>query len=93
MVRGARKRESVNYVRRAILSGGNYVVIEWYCGHYVGPFRWKFSGDWILEPDECATTFTTEDTQQNWDDNCCTATCPECGAELSQEYDVPILME
>lgn len=70
-----------------------WVKISWYCGCYVGPYKWKFSGDWILEPDECCTEFNTEDTLENWNDKCCSATCPECGAELTQEYDDPQLVE
>ena len=69
------------------------ITVSWYCAQFVGPAKWKFSGDWILEPDECSTEFETEDIQQNWDDECCLATCPSCGVELTQEYDVPQLKE
>jgi hypothetical protein len=69
------------------------VKIAWYCCHYVGSSKWKWSGDWVLEPDECCTDFETEDTKANWDDNCCTAICPNCGADLYQEDDGAELIE
>lgn len=63
------------------------IKLRWYCGHYVGPAKWQNSED--FEPDECGTRFDTEDTRENWDACSCTATCPSCGAEMTQRHDDP----
>jgi len=65
------------------------ITLNWYCGYFVGPAKWQHLGDWVLEPDECCTEFTTEVTQEEWDDGAIYATCPSCGAELTLEDDHP----
>lgn len=63
--------------------------VEWTCGHFVGPAHWKFSGDWIKEPDECGHVFVTEEDDEEWAEGIVSATCPKCGADLSQKWDEP----
>ena len=69
------------------------VQLAWYCGCYVGPSKWKFSGDWVKEPDECATEFETIGSKYDFDQGACVAQCPSCGAELNQMNDEPTIVE
>ncbi len=66
------------------------VRLRWHCGCYVGKPKWQNLED--FEPDECNTDFETEDSQENWDEGCCNAECPSCGAELTQKFDAPELL-
>jgi len=65
----------------------------WLCGHYVGPPQWRFSGDWVFEPDECGEEFETEHTEEELEEEVITATCPKCGAELTLDLDWPERVE
>ena len=65
------------------------VRVSWFCGHYYGAPKWRFSGDWVKEPDECCEEFETEHDKAEWDDGSVTAKCPKCGAELTQQDDSP----
>ena len=67
------------------------VRVKWYCGHYTGEPKWH--GTDVEEPDDCETEFETEEQLCEWEQNCCTATCPNCGAELTQDMDVPTVLE
>lgn len=59
------------------------VEIHWYCGCYVGPSKWRFSGDWVLEPDECTAEGTFWLDREDWDDLAGFGfPCPECGTDL-----------
>ena len=69
------------------------VKVKWYCGCYFGAPKWRFSGDWVKEPDECGEEFETECDKAEWDDKSVSAKCPKCGSELTQEYDHPELVE
>lgn len=60
------------------------VRVAWFCCNFVGPARWKMSGDWVLEPDECSTEFETVEDRETWDEGCCSAECPSCGRVLNQ---------
>lgn len=66
------------------------ITLHWHCGCYVGPCKWQNTEDY--EPDDCDTDFDTEDTLENWTEGVCSAECPSCGAELTQEYDSPTMM-
>ena len=55
---------------------------SWYCGHYVGPAKWRQSGDWVLEPDECSGEGPFEISREEWNDLVFGVHCTECGAEL-----------
>lgn len=57
---------------------------------FVGAAKWQTLDDY--EPDECDTAFETEDARESWDAVMCNATCPRCGAELTQRYDEPELI-
>ena len=61
------------------------IIISWHCLHYVGQSKWQNTED--FEPDECDTEFETEDDFGNWREGFCSATCPTCGAELTQKHD------
>lgn len=66
----------------------------WYCGFYNGAPKWhRGIHDAIYEPDECMTEFETLEYVEDWHDEICTAICPRCGAELTQEYDSPELAD
>lgn len=40
--------------------------VSWYCGMFVGPSRWIFSGDWVYEPEECYGEGEFECTPEEW---------------------------
>ena len=64
---------------------GNTITVEWYCGHYTGPLKWRWGcGDWIMEQDECDDIFSTQEDVNDYDAGDCMAVCPNCGAELWQ---------
>lgn len=63
---------------------GKTITVEWYCGHYVGPPEWRWSGDWAYEPDECEATFSTQEDIDDYEAGDCMTQCPNCGAELWQ---------
>ena len=63
------------------------ITIHWHCACFVGLCKWQTLEDY--EPDECDTDFTTEDSIETWIETQCSATCPRCGAELTQQYDEP----
>lgn len=67
------------------------VKVRWYCGYYVGEPKWQ--GLERYEPDECATEFDTEEDVDDWAEEICEAVCPSCGAELTQPWDSPQIME
>jgi len=56
--------------------------VTWHCGMFVGPARWKFSGDWIFEPDECSGEGGFEIDPEEWDDLDFPMECTECAQEL-----------
>jgi hypothetical protein len=65
--------------------------LAWHCGHYVGEAKWQNSED--FEPDDCNTDFETDDhEQEEWEAKMCSATCPTCGAELTQRHDAPAVV-
>ncbi len=67
------------------------VRLRWHCGYYVGAAKWQNSEDY--EPDDCDTDFETEDhDRETWEEKSCSATCPTCGAELTQKFDAPELL-
>jgi hypothetical protein len=67
------------------------VGLRWYCGCYVGEPKWQNSED--FEPDECGAEFDTrEHDEESWAEGICSTTCPECGAELTQKHDAPVLL-
>ncbi len=66
------------------------IKIKWICGCYVGEPCWL--NEDYYECDECDTEFETEDALDNWQEKMCSATCPNCGAELTQKYDNPKLI-
>jgi hypothetical protein len=65
------------------------VEIEWYCGRYVGPSVWQYSGDWIKEPYECGNTFKTDEELDDFNKEACSTVCPACGQTLTQWDDEP----
>lgn len=67
------------------------IRLSWHCGCYVGQAKWQNLDDY--EPDECDTDFETDDhDRETWEEKSCTATCPKCGAELTQKSDDPELL-
>ena len=64
------------------------VSLDWHCGYAVGEPYWQMQGDWVHEPDECGEEFTTEHTEEEIKEGV-TVKCPNCGGELSTDYDCP----
>ena len=71
----------------------NEIVISWYCGYGVGPYKWVYSGDWVHERDECGNSFETTVLLEDFKNESCFAICPKCGAELNQKDDCPVMKE
>ncbi len=67
------------------------IKIIWHCGYFVGQSYWQNTE--IYEPDECNTSFETEDLLQNWNEGVCNAICPNCKGELIQIYDTCTLID
>lgn len=57
---------------------------RWYCGMYVGPSYWQYSGDWVMEPDECEGEWEEEVEEELWLEKMCSSYCPSCGALVQQ---------
>lgn len=68
-------------------------ILHWTCTRYVGPAHWKFSGDWIFEPNECGEEFSTVHDQEEIDEQFICVTCPQCGGELNIDADCPRIEE
>ena len=66
------------------------IKLAWVCQCFVGPSIWK--GTEVCEPEECDSSFETEDIGENWNTKSCRADCPICDAELTQKYDDPELL-
>ena len=64
------------------------IKIGWYCSHYVSEPKWQTTE--IFEPDTCDTVFETIESLEDWQNEDCEATCPKCGAPLSQTYNGPV---
>ncbi len=67
------------------MSSPNTVSVHWFCGYYVGPFKWQNLEDY--EPDECESQFETEEEKELWDANLCNVECPICHNLLYQSDD------
>jgi len=49
---------------------------------FVGPSKWRWSGDWVCEPDECFGEGEIEIDPEEWEEMSFLMKCTECGADL-----------
>ena len=49
---------------------------------FVGPYKWRWSGDWIYEPDECPGEGEFKVAREEWENLDFPMECTECGADL-----------
>lgn len=61
------------------------IRIKWYCGLQKYVTLFSREGD----ESECGCEFETLTHKDDWDSGVATATCPNCGGELTQSDDLP----
>lgn len=71
------------------MEGSDRVKVLWFCGTTTGPPEWQ--GTEFYECPTCETEFETLEPLEDWKEEACFATCPSCGAELSQSEDEPVV--
>lgn len=60
------------------------ITVNWGCGHYINAPYWQKADDWVYESDTCEAQFDTQECLTEWNEESCSATCPNCKADLWQ---------